>query len=370
MGLIRVLLALTVVVAHSNAIFGIEFGGGVVAVQTFFIISGFYMSMILENKYIGEGSYKLFISNRLLRLFPIYWVVLALTIIINLFAIFLINKPVTLSYYIDYFHEMSLGTFLFTVIMNIMLFGQDIIMFLGLNTETGNLFFTNNYFETDPQLWRFSFIPQAWTLGVELTFYLIAPFIVRRKTSTILTLILLSLLLRGYIYFSLGWTNDPWIHRFFPTELALFLFGTISYRIYSKIANSKKSGKIELSITVGFIIITIFYQFIPAFSNIWIYYLLSCFSIPFIFKVTKNSKFDMHLGEFSYPIYIGHRIVIQAITPFTDKLGIETYRGELATILSFGTAYLLIKFVSDPIEKIRRARFEKAKKTMSTNQSN
>ncbi|NDJ22410.1 acyltransferase family protein [Nostoc sp. B(2019)] len=363
MGLLRVLLALTVVVAHSNAIFGLIFTQGVVAVQTFFIISGFYMTMILEKKYIGKGSYKLFLSNRLLRLYPIYWVVLIITIIVNLVAVFVIDKPVTLSYYINYFSQMNFGTFLFTVITNIILLGQDVVMFLGLDTETGKMFFTSDYFKTDPEFWRFLFIPQAWTLGIELSFYLIAPFLVRRKTSTILTLISISLLLRVYIYFYLGLTNDPWIHRFFPTELALFLLGTISYRIYSKIAN-KKIRKIELSITVVFLLATIFYQFIPDFYKMWSFYIFSCLSIPFIFKVTKDSKFDMRLGEFSYPVYIVHRIVIQVLTPITDRLRIDDYRGELATVLSFLAAFLLIKYVSDPIEKIRQLRFKNAKKTM------
>src|SRR5450759_1833879 len=82
MGIIRVLLALSVVAAHFGGIWNLRFVGGQVAVQSFYIISGFYMSLILNEKYVGKNkSYKLFITNRFLRLYPIYWTVLLLTII-------------------------------------------------------------------------------------------------------------------------------------------------------------------------------------------------------------------------------------------------------------------------------------------------
>jgi len=85
MGIIRLILALTVVAAHSTAIFGSTLVGGKIAVQSFYIISGFYMSLILNEKYVGKfNSYFLFLSNRFLRLFPIFWVVLILTALLSI----------------------------------------------------------------------------------------------------------------------------------------------------------------------------------------------------------------------------------------------------------------------------------------------
>ncbi len=72
MGILRILLAISVVLAHSSSIFGFSLVGGQIAVQAFYIISGFYMALILNEKYIGaNNSYKLFISNRFLRLYQI-----------------------------------------------------------------------------------------------------------------------------------------------------------------------------------------------------------------------------------------------------------------------------------------------------------
>ena len=85
MGILRFILAITVVIAHSSSVFGCNFVGAQIAVQAFYIISGFYMALILNEKYVGvNGSYKLFISNRFLRLYPIYWTVLLLTIAMSI----------------------------------------------------------------------------------------------------------------------------------------------------------------------------------------------------------------------------------------------------------------------------------------------
>ena len=230
MGLLRITLALTVVLAHSGSLFGLTFTGGVVAVEVFFIISGFYMSMILDKKYIGKGSYYLFISNRLLRLYPVYWTILFLTLLVSLITIICSGtlENSILSPYITFYNKFSLETLIFLILTNIFLLGQDVVMFLGINPENGNVFFTQNFWNTSPQFFRFLIVPQAWTLGIELMFYLIAPLLVKRKAQYIILLIFFSLGIRLYTYVVLKYSFDPWTYRFFPSELALFLLGTLS----------------------------------------------------------------------------------------------------------------------------------------------
>jgi len=73
MGSLRLFLALCVAFGHFGMPLG--FPTSDIAVQSFFVISGFYMALVLNEKY-GPGSYWLFISNRLLRLWPTYLVIL------------------------------------------------------------------------------------------------------------------------------------------------------------------------------------------------------------------------------------------------------------------------------------------------------
>ena len=146
------------------------------------------MSLILNEKYVTQRhAYQLFITNRFLRLFPIYWVILALTFLFFALTYHHQNEahPETncLQMYVEFFHKMNMWSFLFLIFTNIFLFFQDAVMFLGLNPATGHLFFTTNYQTATPELFQFLFVPQAWTIGVELLFYLIAPFIVRKNVK-------------------------------------------------------------------------------------------------------------------------------------------------------------------------------------------
>lgn len=373
MGIFRLLLAVAVVVAHSEDIFGLHFTGGLVAVETFFIISGFYMSMILDKKYVGKGSYTLFLSNRFLRLYPIYWVVLILTISASIFSLQFTGDGYKLTSYIEYFDALEAETFLFLVFTNIALFGQDIIMFLGLNPNTGVMYYTSNFTQSSPMLYTFLFVPQAWTLGIELMFYLIAPFLVKRSNLIIISLILLSVAVRIYTY-SIGYTNDPWTYRFFPSELALFLLGTISYRLYCirKVREYKIFNFNPAPIILSLVLmIVIFYQFIPkhiyfvGFGNTvkWIFYGFVCLSIPFIFNYSKSSKIDARIGELSYPVYISHILIIACLAPLIARTGLSEYKGELAVVFTIIASYILVRLVADPIEKIRKARVYVESKT-------
>lgn len=82
MGLVRFLLATSVLIGHAFPLFGVKFVGGMTAVESFFIISGFYMAFVLHEKYDRiKHPYRAFLTNRFLRLFPMYWVVLGIILI-------------------------------------------------------------------------------------------------------------------------------------------------------------------------------------------------------------------------------------------------------------------------------------------------
>jgi peptidoglycan/LPS O-acetylase OafA/YrhL len=91
----------------------------------------------------------------------------------------------------------------------------------------GGMYFTHDFRTSSPSFHSFLLVPQAWSLGIEVMFYIIAPFLVRKSNLAIISIIALSLLIKIFTY-SIGYTNDPWTYRFFPSELALFLLGTVS----------------------------------------------------------------------------------------------------------------------------------------------
>ncbi len=365
MGVVRLLLALSVVIAHSESILGIHLVGGKIAVQAFYIISGFYMSLILNEKYIGKNnSFRLFITNRFIRLFPIYWTVLLITVLLCIGAWFLSNGQ-NIPKFDNYLSvKTNILSFTYIIFSNIILYGQDVAMFLGITPANGNLFFTSNFANTHPPLYSFLFIPQAWTLGVELTFYLIAPFILRRGFKPIIVLIFLSFLLRLYIYNIIGFQNDPWSYRFFPTEVMFFLLGYISYRIYLKLKNTQPPNFVGILTLIFLLLFTVSYTYIPhirftylPFSiNEIFYFTFIVLSIPMLFNTFRNYKIDNTIGELSYPVYISHLTVIDVCRSIPFLIFKSGWFMVSITII---VAYTLNKMVALPLEKFRQSRLAK-----------
>ena len=365
MGIIRLLLALSVVAAHCGVIWRFNLVGGKMAVESFYIISGFYMSLILNEKYIGaNSSYKLFLSNRFLRLYPIYWGVL-ITTVLACVVIAMSTHGASLSRLEGYtLVKSNIVSFAFLALTNIAIFGQDLVMFLGITPENGQLFFTSNFRDAAPQLHTFLFIPQAWTLALELIFYMIAPFIMRRGYKVVLPLIIGSLLLRFYIYDFMGLQNDPWTHRFFPTELVFFLLGYVSYRINLRIKSINISKYIHLSILLYVVVFSLVYRYLPAvevpylpFSLREILYFSSITAfIPFLFNYLKTNKWDNLIGELSYPVYISHILVLTICSALPFLLLKTPWAMTLLTIV---LSILLNKFIATPLEQYRQSRVKK-----------
>jgi peptidoglycan/LPS O-acetylase OafA/YrhL len=364
MGALRLFLALSVVATHANSIFGVNFVGGQIAVQAFYIISGFYMTLILNEKYHNQkNSYSLFITNRFMRLYPVYWVVLVLTILVALGGFWIHGSSTRFTN----FSEVNFNPFswAYLIFSNLFLFGQDIIMFLGIKPDNGNLFFTTNFYNTNPRLYTFLFTPQAWTLGLELTFYLIAPFIVRKKIGFVLFVLCLSLLIRLYLYNWLGLKNDPWSYRFFPSELMFFLLGCISYKLYVAIKDAPSKKNVNIFVLVFIITFTTLYFYIPTFRinhtpftlNEIVYFAVVVLSIPVLFIWLKNNRLDSKIGELSYPIYISHILIIVLSNLILINFLKEGWVIAIGSIL---LSVILVRFIIKPIERYRQLRVEKA----------
>ncbi len=365
MGIIRLLLALSVVVSHCGNIGIFSFIGGRTAVESFYIISGFYMSLIINEKYIGKNnSFKLFITNRFLRLYPIYWTVLIITTLVYIACglIFKNHYYPTFCLYGTVFP--NVGSFFYLILTNIIIFGQDLVMFMGINPVNGHLYLTTNFWNTNPQLWLFMLVPQAWTLGIELTFYLIAPFIIKRGLKLVVPLIILSLLLRFYLYNFQNLNFDPWTYRFFPTEIFFFLLGYLSYRLSVKLKTlpvKKIHGYLVLVLIIS---LTFIYPWIPetqfSFSLFQLkdilYFAFIAMGMPVLFTVFKKSKLDNKIGELSYPVYISHMLVYFVLTTLPFYFLRNGIWAAVATIIF---SFILNRFIAEPIEKYRQSRLTK-----------
>ncbi|OOQ59463.1 acyltransferase family protein [Mucilaginibacter pedocola] len=368
MGKIRTLLALSVVMYHCGSIFGITLIGGELAVQAFFIISGFYMSMVLNEKYVGaNNSYKLFLSNRLLRLYPIYWVVLILTVLGGL-LLAVKAHTIHIEKFEGYFALQGyVPSIAFMIINQIIIFGQDLVYSFAIDLSNGHLFFTTLAENGKPPLTTLLMVPPAWTLGVELTFYLIAPFILRRKPAIIISLIVLSFFLRVFLLYKFGSAVEIWMYKFFPTSLMFFLLGYVSYRMYLRFKNVKLNDKLGYIVLFLLLAETFAYPLLPNFKSnyfpfsfpVTLYLTSVTLAVPFLFIYFKSSKLDNTIGELSYPIYICHKLVFYILKSVHFLAG--PLFGLYVVICTIVFAILLTRLVAVPIERYRQSRLVKQK---------
>jgi peptidoglycan/LPS O-acetylase OafA/YrhL len=358
MGLFRFILALSVFIAHAQPVLGIYLIPGNVAVEAFFIISGFYMSLILNEKYLlVKGGYKIFIKNRLLRIFPIYWIVLIFSIAASAF-IYKSGGYGAYSFYDAYFKELNPFSALYVVLVNTLLVGQDVLLFLKLNYN-GSLSFTTVPFSEKVKLYNFLFIQPAWTLSLELFFYFIAPIVIKSKSVFVVVLLLLVFAMRFYTW-KHGLSYDPWLYRFFPFELMWFLMGTLSYSLYAnalRLKPNKIYGHIALVVLMLF---TAVYHYLGTRQLISYAYLLTVsVSLPFIFIAFKESKIDRYIGELSYPFYLSHWQIVELsrfeMVKYNLSHGLMVVISFLLTIV---VSCVLVNTVGRKIESIRIFRFK------------
>jgi len=369
MGFIRFLLACAVVLSHTSTIMGYSPVAGNLAVQCFYIISGFYMAMILTEKYNGPGANYQFYSNRALKIYPIYWLNLIVLIAWAL-IVYHLHYPGTLDFYIKYSNP---GTFtlLYLFLANLLLIGLDWVFVLGINKD-GNLFFCSNFNAVKPSVYNFAFNSVAWTIGLELMFYLIAPWLNKRTVYLLVILFLASLALRfglAYIYYDAA----PWSYMFFPTQVMFFVAGILSYRAYIKFVKEKGNKKLQYMLYgVLLFVVLSYYKILPdsyTYLKQTILFLSVACCLPFAFEATKKSKIDRFLGNLSYPIYISQVIVIKMVT--INRFPKVIDKGFTALIMVIILALLVNKFVGEPIERYRTKRvqrFKHAEVTLAINQ--
>jgi peptidoglycan/LPS O-acetylase OafA/YrhL len=367
MGLLRVYLSLCVVAEHSDKVFSWYVHSGGQAVQIFFVISGFYMALI-STKYASRAE---FYASRFLRIFIPYWVVFGIVLIASASTGLLFGEWLALKPYISYTSAQNgfLGVF-FTALTNITLFFQDWVLFF--KHDSGEAFaFTYNFWESKNALWHYLIVPQAWSIGVELTFYSLVPFLTRLSNKWVLTLISISLVLRGVAYVVLGLRGDPWSDRFFPFEIALFLFGILGFRVYMSmknrfrlhrfvITNIKQYAIFSAGLVIFFYLAAIGSGFCGKLigkdcANLFSY-MVWAGVIPFLFCLSHKSSLDRYIGDLSFPIYLVHWFVASIARIIIDAIGISgPWLGRICALGSIVAAVALMKFIITPFENRRQS---------------
>ncbi|HUJ00866.1 MAG TPA: acyltransferase [Usitatibacter sp.] len=376
MGLLRTYLALMVVSGHLvslDAQLATPLANGaIVAVKIFFLISGFYMSLVLDRKY-GERTFE-FYKSRALRLYPLYWVTCLAVVALAFLPVGTNGMAVGL---LRHFSILQPSLQAWVILSNVTFLGSDLLSFVYCcGTDGGQV---HLFPETAPpgghNLEDYLAVPQSWTLGIEVVFYLVAPFLFRKSWSGILLLLAVSVGSR-MLLFGIGLHGYDWSRHFILSEGAYFALGMASYRLYRIIPERLFTrGNMWLAAAVVFSWTTI--EATVYIKNVdlgdreiwqalyqWGYMAVMVVAIPFLFRLSNGSRADFLAGELSYPIYITHVPTVIFLLPlFRNALAGWTVAERLSFCFGvvIAVALLGIALVSYPVEYLRGRRTMRAR---------
>jgi len=339
MGLLRLILAVSVIFSHAPAVLPGWWPliGGELAVQIFFMISGFYMSLVLSEKYReadGRVALQRFWLARAVRIYPAYWIVMALTL-----AYLIAVRAEIFSF------AQQLGPVYaaWAAVSNVVLFGLDGLLFAKVADGATTLVDALGRAPV-PQPYHLMVVSPAWTLSLELMFYLLAPVFAGWRTRSIVFLALGSFALR-FVAYQAGFDGDPWRYRFFPFELSMFLAGMLAHRAYA-------AGRLNTPVfAIALVALLIWYPWIVPVKllgfSVWgsALLIIAALALPWVFQWRKDSVRDRQVGEMSYSLYLVHLPILKVLSPYLASFPSPMAFTGTALALSFACAMALDRFV-------------------------
>jgi peptidoglycan/LPS O-acetylase OafA/YrhL len=303
----RLWLAVAVVAGHGAPVLGLPFFDPSAAVLGFYVISGFYMAMVLEGSY--EGRLGSFYFNRFLRIYPAYWVVLLLTVIPEAWNYLARAEAYGPFISLEKGVHPGLGAWLLSCLSQVLIFGQEWAAYFSIDS-LGKLQFQSDSYFLKNSFWHFNFIPQAWTLSVELSFYLLAPWAVKLPSRILAFLFGAGLLLRAELHWAGMTALHPWLGRFFPLELSVFFGGILAWRLASSTASSSKPGPLASRLLLLALALLPFLGVSGPAQE---------FALPLgvaallpLWGRERGGPLQRLAGDLSYPLYLCHFSVFEA----------------------------------------------------------
>jgi peptidoglycan/LPS O-acetylase OafA/YrhL len=366
MGLLRFFLALGVAAGHASSLFGFSADpvfSGSRAVQIFYMISGFLIALILDGKYASSlRGTRIFYTNRAMKIFVPYLTVLLATVILSLLFYAVTGNALTLGGIIGEARNMAPMTWLYVAFTNLFLFGLEWAYLLVYHE--GQLFFDLHAVSSGAAATQFVVNLPAWTLSIELTFYLLAPFILRRH---FLLIAALAFACQGFRYsaYHFGWYSEATDYRFFPFELGLFLYGSLIYRARDLLDFGEAWGA---PLVAGLIC---FLFFLPRYflENQYQLYAAVGLLLPSLLRFTSRHRWDRWLGELSYPLYILHFPLLWFTSAILARwvplaLGRQAIWPLLAVASAICLAAAMHHSVAVPLDRWRQSRVGRRQQTM------
>ena len=362
MGILRVVLALAVVSVH----LGIKFpfigmpayrGEAHYAVSGFFILSGFYMDLVLNEKYLARPQgIRQFYRARFWRLAPAFYAVFVLSVLLALYS-----GTTTFGQWsrptgevLDRIAAMPLlwqgivavanGTSFLTDALLFVWFAPDGAVHLAAGNDAPAPMIAGN---------QLTLMPQTWSLSIELVFYALVPLLARRRWFWLALLIVAGYALRYWLFHINGISRGSyaWSYAFMPAELHFFFIGMLGHRFYQFALKGAAWPK-----PIGFAALGVYLVWFMVWkesavgANAMAHTLLLGLMMPFVFAAFGNLKWDRAIGELSYAVFICHIAAFKLLTLYYGDMRPPTIIVYAAVI---ALSLLIYVAIERPTERYR-----------------
>lgn len=274
LGSLRTFLALVVAAGHLSGIFL-----GVHAVYGFYVISGFLMTRIVNERYgYSRRGFSLYLLNRFLRIYPAYW----LACLVGLALVIALGDEWNSSFQ----RNLKLP--------------EDPVAWLAL--------WANWYWQPDNVS---HLVPPSWAIAVEFLFYLLIGLGLARSKQIVLIWLMVSI---GYHLLALEFGWD----RYYSPLAAMLPYALGAWVYHARDACSSWLARNTRHLLLGLlplyalIILSNPLASLQGIQMTWLFYLGVGVSALTVAVLSQDRTFELHssrdtgIGNLSYPIYLFH----------------------------------------------------------------
>ncbi len=335
MGYLRLYLALLLVAHHT-----LSMAGGPMPIFAFYAISGYVITLVLNEHYTPDLRGKArYLANRLLRIYPAYWVCLPLAA-----AAILHQEPCKV------YPFLSLPSTYTEWLLNIVLFGLK---------------------ELDPTRTHAKLIPVTWSLSVEMAYYLLFAVV-----ATYRRLCLLLLLGSLCMTLALFYQQAPFrvFYLTYHGPAVVFMAGCCSYHWRGPIERwMRLGGSAALALSMAAVsaawmqlVLPPSFRIISPYSISYAAYMYAgCFVLCLCFPLVQPIHHDtgrwktvqQFCGDVSYPLFLLHFGIAKYLVCMHGMRPDSTALFGLTLALSLLLSLPLLWGVERPLLRLRKRNY-------------
>lgn len=336
---LRGLAAIVVVMLHALKPFdlGSLMPQAYLAVDFFFLLSGFVIAYAYQKRLLIGLSVTGFVRIRLRRLYPLALAGLAFS-----FVVFLVKHLST--------HAEITSAAIYAIVWGALLFPSPVNLGHGWEAP----------FPYNPPAWSL-----FWEFAVNILYALIARRLTRRVLTILVSLSAVSLVVQGYLIGGIGGAGQDWATLYTGVARVAFPFfcGVLLYNTHAT-ASPRVFHRAAAPLTVGLLGTLLFP--VSRFGQVFALLAVMLVFPTLVFFGARDEPppriraFFLALGRLSYPIYILHWPVLKVFDSyfFAHHLsGLRLYVGfmiELLAVIAF--AHCATILIDDPVRALLNRR--------------